>query len=121
MALRERARGLAAAKAFKIALTLVPLAAMTAVAPPAQASVILDPGSCMVLTGTGSCSAVASPGGANSDLNSISVYGDVFDAADVIEIFATGGVQASGGIVGPGSVPVAWDFNILSGTSFGVT
>ena len=86
----------------KLALSVIPLVALTAVAVPAKATlgVIFGTGPCVVSEGTGSCSDTANPGGANAAANWINLTSTTISSAQ------EGGVNAecfNAGFLGQGS------------------
>src|SRR5665213_4121278 len=108
----DRAKRFMAAKATKLALTLLPLAALTvSLAPQARATTLtFFSGSCAVLTGTGTCNnQEASAVGGNSDANWIQVFGSVAPSqGGDVSIDENG--SASGTLVQGDVIPVSWDF-----------
>lgn len=113
----SRAKHFIAKKASKLALAVVPLAAL-AVATPAKANVIFDVGSncgAFFTGGSGSCfTGSPSASGGNSSAGWVQMFGTGFTADG-----NSGGFFASGGANGAllaGSVPVSWDFSVTSGS-----
>jgi hypothetical protein len=112
----SRARQFLAKKASKLALSVVPLAAL-ALVPSARASATFDVGTCTVdlAFASGSCSTSQySATGGNPNLNWIQMTGKgsvnvVNSSAGFIDFLASGG--GSGSIVA-GVVPVSWDFQV---------
>jgi hypothetical protein len=115
----ERARRFIAGKATKLALAVIPIAAITVIAlPPAQASgIILDPGgddACYLLVGlSGSCSvSQAGEVGGDPNANWIQVSSPAltpFDGSLAVGVFGT----ANGGPAYTGEmIPVSWDFTV---------
>jgi hypothetical protein len=123
--LLERAKGYVAAKASKIALTVVPLAALAAITVPAHATAVsgvtLIPTSCVVSIGSGSCTDdQASTIGGNTHANWLELFttGAVSPGGgnDEVLLFASG--SASGLFSSGQTIPVAWDF-FINGNSGG--
>lgn len=121
MNLLERAKGFIAAKAAKIALTVVPLAALTAIAAPAHAGVIFSNSVCSVIVGTGTCNsdeALAIGGNPNGNWIEAFTNGSINSAGGTVHLSVTG--SASGGSFGIGEViPVSWDFIVGNSGSGG--
>lgn len=125
MNLLERAKGYVAAKASKIALTVVPLAALAAIAVPAHAVSVsgatFSPTSCVVSVGSGSCSDdQASAIGGNTSANWLELFtnGVVFPGGINEEVQLSVSGSASGFFSSGQNIPVAWDF-FISGPSGG--
>lgn len=111
-----RAKEFLARKAAKLALTIVPLAALTAITPPAaHAGVIFSVDNCVAttLTHSGGCTAaIQGLPGADSEFPWVSVFGSIVDNVGTSSMLdATG--SASGSTVG-GDIPVSWLFSLLS-------
>src|SRR5580704_17780256 len=127
----ERAKRFLAEKASRLAIAVVPLAAVAVSAVPAKAGVILQAGGpdCFVTTGTGNCNtvdfggssnileglALVSSGGASSSSFVNSTVGNeiVFSASD--------GVSSGGSLTTPTVVPVSWDFDLISANDPSIT
>jgi hypothetical protein len=124
--LLERARHFVAAKATTVALTVVLLAALTAIAVPAKAiginSVTFDTSSCFLTQGGGSCgdSIVSSTGGNPVgnwlDMYTTSTLTESSVGASVIQVDGT----ATGSFTTTQVLPVAWNFTVNSAVN-GVT
>lgn len=122
----ERARKFIAGKSAKLALSVVPLAAIAFSAiPSAQAGAItpitFSSGSCNVGSGSGVCVAAqnANPG---TDVNSPWVQ--VFSSGAITPdsnkaISLSGGGSATGSTTTGEVIPISWDFFINSGSSSG--
>ena len=125
MNLLQRAKTFVAAKATKIALVALPLAALTLIPTAAQASVIagvsFSTGSCSVTIGTGNCSntQMATHGGLASanwiGVSSGTVSSTTLDTGAELQINSTG--TAFGSFSSTGTLPVSWDFFINSFSS----
>jgi len=112
----SRAKQFLAKKASKLALSVVPLAAL-ALVPNARAGAVyaggtLETGACSVSpSGAGSCSTTqASATGGNTNLNWIQMYGSgSVSGGGSLYFFASG---SGFGSISAGVVPVSWDFKI---------
>jgi len=120
MNLLQRAKALIAEKATKIAIAVVPLAALVVFAPQAKATTSLTFGttpSCIINAGiSGGCAAkqLLAQGGLSST-NAIEGYttADIFsDFSNTIQF--TYGSTASGSLASAQNLPVAWDFYVTS-------
>jgi hypothetical protein len=104
----ERAKLFLAKKASRLALAVLPLAA---IAVPAHAG-SFSAGGCGLMTGSGSCTvSQASSTGGNSQANWLQMFGSGWAQSSggwMAEFFASGG--ASGSL--SGNVPVSWDFSV---------
>lgn len=122
----ERARQFLAQKASRLALAIVPLAALAISTPSAKARPITtsgsfasNPGDCFV-TGTGaagSCgTSIAGAVGGNTNLNWIAMFGsgNAVGSGDTLDFSAD---APGSGTLPAGSVPVAWDFTVNQLTS----
>jgi hypothetical protein len=116
----ERAKRFLARKASRLALAVVPLAAVAISSSPAKANAVLTSDDCSVTVGSGSCGIELSgtPGG-NNHLNSafLSTSGSTVLSVGGVVDFSGG--SPSGGASGSynGKVPVAWDFDIVTTTA----
>ncbi|MBV8729482.1 MAG: PEP-CTERM sorting domain-containing protein [Acidobacteriia bacterium] len=124
MDLLTRAKAFLKGKASKIALTVVPLAALTVAAPPSKAAIVsgvtFEPGGCMVNPGTfATCSEFqTSPTGGDPGANWISVAsGTITSQLGMVGVTASG--NASGSIATPTNIPVSWDFKTTTSSSSG--
>jgi hypothetical protein len=107
----DRARKFLAAKAAKLALTVVPLAALSVAALPAFGSLVF--GSCSVSgTGTtGSCTITqAAATGSDTNLNALQLAGSAATSGGSITMGVT---NATGSGTYSGIVPVSWYFEII--------
>ncbi|MBV9746083.1 MAG: PEP-CTERM sorting domain-containing protein [Acidobacteriia bacterium] len=124
MDLLTRAKAFLKGKASKIALTVVPLAALTVAAPPSRASIVsgvtFEPGSCVVNPGTfATCSEFqTSPTGGDPGANWISVAsGTITSQFGLVGVTASG--NASGSVATPTNIPVSWDFKTTTAITSG--
>ena len=113
----ERARRFLARRTSRLALTVLPLAALAITAPAAKAdTTTLATGSnCVVDTGTGACGTTQEAAiGGNTGLNWVGLFssGSLSSSGGQLFLTATGGVSGSEAFLASGNVPVAWDFNI---------
>jgi hypothetical protein len=113
----QRAQQFLARKASRLALAIVPLAALTISAPPAKAGAILAPGTCVVsgasgVSGSCSSSQISSIGG-NNQLNWIALAGSGSVSSEFggTATFTASG-SANSGSISAGSVPVSWNFTL---------
>ena len=118
MTLLERAKRFLAQKASRLAVVVVPLAAVALSSSPAKAgSITLTSGSGCVLD---VCTVSTGTGGGYSGMNSIdlSTSGSVtaFHIGDYqLDFSANGGVTGGSGSISPGTeIPVSWDFVLLN-------
>ena len=117
----QRAKKFLARKASKLALTVVPLAALAISVPHARASgVTLSFGSNCAFSGgfssSGSCATTQQgTAGGDSNMNWIALNGSGHSdfSGGSIKFLANG---SGSGVLASGSVPVSWDFSITSGT-----
>ena len=121
----KRAKSFVASKATKIALVVLPLAALTAIPPAAQATtfsgVNFATGSCTVTTGTGTCTntQVAAQGGVPGanwigvSSNAVNSVSSDFGGSS-LKLTAAG--SASGFFSSTVFMPVSWDFFITNNT-----
>jgi hypothetical protein len=116
--LLERAKIFVAAKAAKIALTVVPLAALTLIAIPAHAgavaSVTFSPGTCIVTPAVGTCvDSQVSPTGGNALANwiALSSNGAINSSGSTTLTIGVNG-SATGLFDTPQNIPISWDFFI---------
>src|ERR1700733_472445 len=114
----ERAKHFLAQKASRLALAVVPLAAVAISSTPAKAAAMLTSFNCDVTTGSGSCGIELSDvSGGNIHLNSayLSTSGSVIlsssGSLDLIRGSESGSVN--GGTL-TGTVPVSWDFALIT-------
>src|SRR5579863_3860828 len=117
----ERAKSFLARKASRLALAVVPLAAVAISSSPARAGTIvhLNSGSCNVVSGGGTCgTSLLTPGG-NSQINDfVSMFSSgslssvVSGSGSVLDVSATGAANSGAFSSTPTTVPVAWDFSI---------
>jgi hypothetical protein len=120
----NRAKQFITRKASKLALAIVPLAAL-AVVTPAKASVILDPGQgdvCNTVGLSGSSCTVIQAGtvGGNSGLNWLQLSGQgsgIFTSGSYMLNFSQSGGSANDAVFPGGNVPVSWDFVVSSSGS----
>jgi hypothetical protein len=124
----ERAKRFLAEKTSRLALAVIPLAALAASAVPAHASVVFNVGSG---GGNGNCSASVSPVGSGSCSSFVQGAIGGNGAANWIAIGGTGsliypsggsigfGISGGGasGSLGPGTIPVSWDFTLNSSSA----
>lgn len=120
----EKARQFLAAKASKLAMTVVPLAALTVVAPVASQAapvgVIFSQGQCGVTSLDGSCTTVATATGGSELANWIALSGSTGPGSSgsaTIYAFGSAGGSLEQGV----SLPVSWDFTILNPESLSGT
>lgn len=119
MNLLERAKVFVAAKAAKIALIVVPLAALTAIAVPAKAGAVagvgFSPAACTVTTGSGTCAeSQASATGGDSLANWVQLYsiGSLTpNGSGTLVVGVNGNAGGSFGGTQP-AFPISWDFFI---------
>jgi hypothetical protein len=123
--LLERAKGYVAAKASKIALTVVPLAALAISAVPAHATVAtgvsFSPSSCFVAQGSGSCTDdQANPVGGNPSANWLELFttGAVTPLGEGDQVILSASGSASGLFLTDQNIPVSWNF-LIDGPSGG--
>lgn len=114
----ERARKFIAGKSAKLALTVVPLAAIAFSAiPSAKAGAItFSSGSCQVGSGSGACFAVQNAN-QGTDLNApwVQVYSNgVITADSGNAVSLNGGGTASGSTTTGEVIPISWDFFVNS-------
>jgi len=115
----DRAKHFLAQKASRLALTVVPLAALAIASPPARANVVLSSGDNCVVNGSGSCAtSQQSATGGNPGINWIGMTGSgapslVSGSGYFLGFSASG--SASGSLAA-GTIPVSWDFNINAAT-----
>jgi PEP-CTERM motif len=110
----ERAKRFVAEKASRLALTVVPLAALAVSAVPAKAAT-LNPSTCTAFatSGSASCSTIqVNPVGQNPQLNWIAFGGSGSAPFGGSINFGISGGTADGGSISAGTVPVSWDFFI---------
>jgi hypothetical protein len=112
----ERAKHFLARKASRLALAVVPLAAVAVSTPSAKAAAILNnSGGCDVTTGTGSCGIDIFSSGGNNHLNVASLFTSGAAVASGSALDFSGGLTSGGANGGTlnGKVPVSWDFDII--------
>jgi hypothetical protein len=114
----ERAKRFLTRKGSRLALTVLPLAALAIAAPAAKAATttLISGSNCVVSTGTGACATAQEAAiGGNTGLNWVGLFtsGGVSSSGGQLMLTATGGVTGSEAFLASGNVPVAWDFNIL--------
>jgi hypothetical protein len=108
----DRAKRFIAEKAKKVAITLMPLAALSVAALPAHAGT-LGTGSCTTAGGSGSCTITqASATGANPALNWLQLAGSGSTTTGQL-FFGTAIGSASGSAPSQGTIPVSWYFEII--------
>jgi hypothetical protein len=114
-----RAKEFLARKAAKLALTIVPLAALTTIVPTtAHAGVILGPNNCAATSSSnsGSCTAsIVGLPGTNSEFPWVQVFGSILNSSGVFALIDVTG-PASGSTVG-GDIPISWLFSLSSSGS----
>lgn len=112
----DRAKRFLASKATKLALTIVPLAALTVSTPAAKASGTFSSGSCSVIQGAGVCQLQqAGLEGGDSGFNWLEVFTTSAaspSGSNTVELKATG--SASGTFGTNEVLPLSWDFFVSS-------
>lgn len=108
----ERAKRFLAQKASRLALTMLPLAALALSTSPAKASATLASGVCAVTDGLGTCTDTTATGGGNTGLNTIEVstIEPAFSNINTLDFLSLGAASGSAS----GEVPVSWDFVLLN-------
>lgn len=112
----ERAKHFLARKASRLALAVVPLAAVTISSSSAKAEAILTSDACTVTTGSGSCGiSLSGVSGGNMHLNSAFLSTSGSTVLSVGSAIDFSGGSPSGGATGSynGKVPVSWDFDLI--------